>query len=101
MVSKEHPRKQIARSFTNSVLKIEDVPGNTWGQLIDLQSETCHTENTASWNTFLCVEFVREYTPNSDSDSAVPDIFWLKNRQSASEANPVKVLHDAVLPVVS
>ena len=44
---------------------------NTWGQLIDLQTEACHSKDTTSWNTFLWVEF-REYGPNSDSDSAVP-----------------------------
>ena len=50
----------------------EDVPCNTWGQLIDLQTEACHSKNTTSWNIFLRVEFVREYGPNLDSDSAVP-----------------------------
>ena len=42
--------------------------------------------------------FVRECCPNSDSDSPVPEIFWHKNRQSASEANPVKVSDNAILP---
>ena len=50
----------------------EDVPGNTWGQLIDLQTKACHSKDPTSWNTFLWVEFIREYGPNSDSDSAVP-----------------------------
>ena len=76
----------------------EDVRGNTRDQLIDLQSKTCHSQDTTSWNTFLWVEFVRECCRNSDSVSPVPDIFWHKNRQSASEANPVKVSDDAILP---
>ena len=76
----------------------ENVLGNTRGQLINLQSKTCHSQDTASWNTFLWVESVRECCPNSDSDSPVPDIFWHKNRQSASEANPVKISDDTILP---
>ena len=76
----------------------EDVLGNTRGQLINLQSKTCHSQDTASWNTFLWVEFVGECCPNSDLDSPVSEIFWYKNRQSASEANPVKVSDDAILP---
>ena len=76
----------------------EDVLGNTRGQLINLQSKTCHSQDTASWNTFLWVKFVRECCPNSDWDSPVPEILWHKNRQSASEANPVKVSDDAILP---
>ena len=76
----------------------EDVLGNTRGQLINLQSKTCHSQDTASWNTFLWVEFVRECCPKSDSDSPVPEIFWHKNRQSASEANPVKISDDTILP---
>ena len=77
----------------------EDVLGNTRGQLINLQSKTCHSQDTASWNTFLWVEFVRECCPNSDSDSPDSDeIFWHINRQFASEANPVKVSDDAILP---
>ena len=77
----------------------ENVLGNTKGQLINLQSKTCHSQDTASWNTFLWVEFVRECCPNSDSDSPVPEIFRHENRQSASKANPVKVSDDAILPV--
>ena len=76
----------------------EDVLGNTRGQLINLQSKTCHSQDTTSWNTFLWVEFVRECCPNSDSDSPVPEIFGHKNRQSAFEANPVKVSDNAILP---
>ena len=77
----------------------EDVLGNTRGQLINLQSKTCHSQDTASWNTFLWVEFVRECCPNSDSDSPDSDeIFWHINRQFASESNPVKVSDDAILP---
>ena len=76
----------------------EDVIGHTRGQLINLQSKTCHSQDTASWNTFLWVEFVRDCCPNSDSDSPVPEIFWDKNRQSASETNPVKVSDDTILP---
>ena len=88
MVSRERPQKQMTWH----------VFGNTRGQLINLQSKTCHSQDTASWNTFLWVEFVRECCPNSDSDSPVPEIFWHKNRQSASEANPVKVSDNAILP---
>ena len=76
----------------------EDVIGNTRRQLINLQSKTCHSQDTASWNTFLWEEFIRKCCPNSDSDSPVPEIFWNKNRQSASEANPVKVSDDAIMP---
>ena len=36
----------------------EDVFGNTRGQLIDLQSKTCHSQDTTSWDTFLWVEFI-------------------------------------------
>ena len=75
----------------------EDVLGNTRRQLINLQSKTFHSQDTASCNTFLWVEFVRDCCPNSDSDSPVPEKFWHKNRQSASEANPVKVSNDARL----
>ena len=49
----------------------EDVLCNTWGQLIDLQTEACHSKETISWNTFLWVEFVREYVPFL-TDSATP-----------------------------
>ena len=69
----------------------EDVLGNTRGQLINLQSKTCHSQDTASWNTFLWVEFLR----------VLPQFwlgFWDKNRQSVSEANPVKVSDDTILP---
>ena len=78
----------------------EDVLGNTRGQLINLQSKTCHSQDTASWNTFLWVEFVRECCPNSDSDSPVysAEIFRGKNRHSASEAYPAKVSDDTILP---
>ena len=79
MVSRERPWKQIARSSTKC---FEDVPSNTRGQLINLQSKTCHSQDTTSWNTFLWVEFIRECCPNSDSDSRVPEISWDKNRQS-------------------
>ena len=58
----------------------EDVLGNTRGQLVNLQSKTCHSQDTASWNTFLWVEFIRECCPNSDSDSPVPEIFWNKKQ---------------------
>ena len=75
----------------------EDVPGNTWWQLIDLQSKACHSKDTTSCNTFLWVDFVSEYGFNFDSDSAVPDISWHNNRKSTSEANPVKVTNDAIL----
>ena len=76
----------------------EDVLGNTRGQRINLQSKTCHSQDIASWNTFLWVEFVRECCPNSDSDSPIPEISWHKNRQSVSDTNPVKVSDDAILP---
>ena len=76
----------------------EDVLGNTRGHLINLQSKTCDSQDTASCNTFLWVESVRECCPNSDLDLLVHDIFWHENRQSASEANPVKVSDDAILP---
>ena len=74
----------------------EDVPGNTRGQLINLQSITCHSQDTTIWNTFLWVEFIKECWPDSDSDSSVPEIFWHKKRQAASEANPVQ--DDTILP---
>ena len=76
----------------------EDVPGNTRGQLINLQSKTCHSQDATSWNTFLWVVFIWECGPNSDSDSAVPEIFRHEHRQSASEANSVKVSDDTILP---
>ena len=41
------------------------------------------------------------YVPNSYSDSAVPEIFRQKNRQSTSEANPGEVSNDAILPSCS
>ena len=75
----------------------EDVLGNTRGQLINLQSKTCHSQDTASWNTSLRVKFFRKCCPNSDSNSPVPEILWHKNRQCTSEANPV-VSDDAILP---
>ena len=93
MVSRERPRKQIMDKEC-----FEDVLGNTRGQLINVQSKTCHSQDITSWNTLLWVEFVRECCPNSDLESPVPEIFWHKNRQSASEANPVKVSDDAILP---
>ena len=76
----------------------EDVLVNTRGQFINLQSKICHRQDTAIWNNFLWVEFVRECCPNSDSDSAVPEILWHKNRQCASEANSVKVSDNVILP---
>ena len=45
-----------------------------------------------------CLSMVSRERPNSDSDSPVPEIFWHKNRQSASEANPVKISDDTILP---
>ena len=95
MVSRERPRKTDHQVIDKECF--EDVHGNTRGQLINLQSKTCHSQDTASWNTFLWVEFVRECCPNYDSDSPVPEIFWHKNRQSASEANPMKFSDDAKL----
>ena len=50
-------------------------------QLIDLQTEECHSKDTASWNTFLRVEFVRDYDPNSDWFCGPLDILT-QNRQS-------------------
>ena len=75
----------------------EDVFGNTRGQLINLQSKTCHSQDAASWDTFLWVEFIRECGPDSDSNSAIPAIFRHENRQSASEPNPVQVTYNARL----
>ena len=96
MVSRERPRKQIARSSTKSALKMSLAIQQ--GSSLIFSPKTCHSQNTASWNTFFWVEFVRECCPNSDSDSPVPEIFWHKNRQSASEANPVKISDDTILP---
>ena len=76
----------------------EDVFGNTRGQLINLQSKTCHSQDATSWDTFLWVEFIRECGPDSDSNSAIPEIFRHENRQSASEPNPVQVTYDTILP---
>ena len=73
MVFTERPRKQIARSSTKSALKM---------------SLAIHEGSS----------LIRECCPNSDSDAPVPEIFCNKNRQSASEANPVKVSDDATLP---
>ena len=41
MVSREHPRKQDCQVIDKEC--IEDVLGNTRGQLINLQSKTCHS----------------------------------------------------------
>ena len=71
----------------------EDVPGYKRGKLVNL-----HGQDTTNWDTFLWVEFVRECGPNFDSESAVPEIFWHQNRQSAPEANLVKVSDDPILP---
>ena len=76
----------------------EDVFGNTRGQLINLQSKTCHNQDTISWDSFLWVEFIRECGPDSDSNSAIPEIFWHEKRPSASEPNPVQVMYDTILP---
>ena len=53
MVSREFPSKQLINKECS-----EDVPGNTWGQLIHLQSKTCRSQDTTSRNTFLWIEFV-------------------------------------------
>ena len=91
---RERPRKQIARSSTNSALKMSLAIHE--GSSLIFKSETCHGEHATSWNTFLWVEFVREY--GLHSDSAVLEIFRHKHRQLASEANPVKVSNDTILP---
>ena len=96
MVSRERPRKQIDRSSTNSALKMSLAMQE--GSSLIFSPKTGHSQDTTSWNTLLWVEFVRKCGPNFDSDSAVPEIFWDKNRQSASEANPVKVSNDTILP---
>ena len=88
MLSRERPWKQTARSSTKSALKMSLAI-----KLINLQSKTCHSQNT-----FLWVEFVRESCPDSDSDSPILEIFWYKNTQSASDANPAKVTDDTILP---
>ena len=46
---------------------------------------------------FFWVEFVRECGPKCPLDLVVPEIFWLKNRQSASETIPVKVSYHQVV----
>ena len=82
MVSRERPRKNRLSGHPQIVLW--RVSGNTSGQPIDLQPESCQSEDPTSWNTLLWIEFVTEYGPNSDSDSAVPEIFRHENRQPAS-----------------
>ena len=67
----------------------QEVHGNERWQLINLQSKTCKSQDTTSWNTFFLVEFIRECVSDSDPNSAVPEILRLENRQSASEANPM------------
>ena len=71
IVSRERPRKQIARSSTKSALKMSLAIQEGSSSIF----KTCHSQDTASWNTFLWVEFVRECCPNSDSDSPVLEIF--------------------------
>ena len=44
----------------------EDVSGDTKEQLVYLQSKTCHSQDTSSW----------EYGPNSASDSAIPKLCY-------------------------
>ena len=91
MVSRERPRKQMARSSTKRALKMS--------LAIKEGSSLIFTARTpTNWDTFLWVEFVRECGPNFDSESAVPEIFWHQNRQSAPEANLVKVSDDPILP---
>ena len=48
-----------------------DVPGNTRGQFINLQSKTCHSQDTTCWDTFLWVDLTIECGPNCDSNSVV------------------------------
>ena len=40
-------------------------------QLINLQSKTCNSQGTTSWNTFIWVKLIRECGPNSDWNSVV------------------------------
>ena len=76
----------------------EDVLGNTRGQLINLQSRNMSQPGHRQLEHFPLGKIRQRVLPNSDSDSPVPEILWHKNRQSASEANPVKVSDDAILP---
>ena len=77
-----------------------DVPGNARGQFIDLQSKTCHSQDTTCWDNFLWVDLTIECGPNSDSNSVVPEIYWTENGQFAFEASPF-MSHIPYWPVVS
>ena len=48
----------------------EDVHGNTRGQLINLQSKTCHSQDT-----FLWLEFIRECRPNPSSEVSSEELY--------------------------
>ena len=70
----------------------EDVPGNTRGQIINPQS-TSYSQYTNTWNSSRWVEFVSVIW-----DSVNPKIYQYVSRQSSSEANPLKVSDDTILP---
>ena len=92
-IYKERPRKQIARSPTYSVLKMSLAIREGSSLIFSPKHVTARTPpiGAPSW-----VEFAREYTAYSDPDSAVLEIFRYKNRQSASDANLMKVSSDAI-----
>ena len=52
----------------------------------------------STWDAFFWVEFIRECGADSDSNSPVTKILCYKGRQSASEAYPVHVSDDTILP---
>ena len=93
MVSREPPRKQIARSSTKSALKMSLAIWDGNSLILSPKHVTANTPHTFFW-----VEFVWECGADSDSNLAIPKILCYKSRQSASEAYPVQVSDDTVLP---
>ena len=95
MVFRERPWKQIAMSSTKCALKMSLAIQVGCSLIFNLKHVTARTPPietpSSGFNSSECC-------PNSDSDSAFPEIFWHKNRPSASEANPVKVSDDTILP---
>ena len=72
MVSRERPQKTDSQVIDKECS--EDVHGNMRGQLINLYSKACNSQDTTSWYSFFWIKFIWECSPNADSNSALPEI---------------------------
>ena len=95
MAFRERPRKWIARSSTNSALKMSLAIQEGSSLTFSAKHVTAMTPPvgtpSSGWTS-------SEYGPNSDSDSAVLRYSDTKNRQPASEANHIARLFQRLFP---